>query len=139
MDSHGSEPPTTPPVQGATSRSVGADVTRCRQTHSHPILFSWQASDARRGSCGVTSDPLKAGQLLEAAMTRLAPGGVGMFRIVRLDPGARVPSYVQGRVLARLRRSSAVVVSEKIPLAGAHDSATETADAQDDDGRPRHG
>lgn len=75
-------------------------------------------------------------------MDRLAPGGVGMFRIVRLDPGARAPSYIHGRVLARLLRSSTMVVSEKITPTSASDDGDDLGQAhvQDDDhGRPKHG
>ncbi|GAB2918160.1 hypothetical protein GCM10027203_17330 [Nonomuraea fastidiosa] len=113
MDSHGSHSPVAP-GQGATHRPAGV-VVPLRQQAAQPLLYSWQASDGRRGSCGITSDPNRAGELLADAMLRLAPGGTGTFRMVRLDAVAPQPSYVYGRVLARYRRSMTEVVEETGP------------------------
>jgi hypothetical protein len=70
-------------------------------------FYVWTAVDEEGGgSTGVTGDLGRAREELAAALQRLAPGAVGTYHVVRLDRYARRPTYIHGRVLARLRRSA---------------------------------
>ncbi|MEV4287329.1 hypothetical protein AB0K40_17635 [Nonomuraea bangladeshensis] len=80
-------------------------------------LYSWEASDKRRqrGSCGVATDPRRAEELLQEALDRLAPGARGSVQFVQVDHVASHPSYVGGRVLARVRHGDRVVIPAVAP------------------------
>lgn len=76
-------------------------------------FYVWTAVDEEGGgSTGVTGDPGRAREALAAALQRLAPGAVGTCQAVWLDRYACRPAYIHGRVLARLRRSADVIVTE---------------------------
>ncbi|MGN9843685.1 hypothetical protein ACTMTI_36725 [Nonomuraea sp. H19] len=75
-------------------------------------FYEWTASDeCGRGACGVTGEHERAVALLSQSLGSLAPGAMGVVRVVRLDRMARQPSYVYGPTVLRLRRAKQAMIA----------------------------